>query len=234
MDESLKARLIGATVLVVVAVLLVPELLSGRKAGGPAVEDSGSTPGTRTFTIELGAAGSGGAESSPARPAAAPVSASRSPPVPPPSGTESPESDTVSPATAPAASTASPPAAATSQAGDPGRRVVAAIPGSGPAADPDAAPATTVPPPGASGSASTKAGGGWAVQVGAFGSAESADRVVRELGAAGFAARVAPVTRDGHTLHRVRVGHESDKAAAERLAQELQARGMQGTVVADD
>ena len=32
MDRSLKARLIGASVLVLVVVLVVPELLSGRKA----------------------------------------------------------------------------------------------------------------------------------------------------------------------------------------------------------
>ena len=31
MEESLKARLIGAAVLVALAVLLIPELLSGRK-----------------------------------------------------------------------------------------------------------------------------------------------------------------------------------------------------------
>jgi cell division septation protein DedD len=48
MDESLKARLIGAAVLVVVAVLLIPELLSGRKAT-EAVSGEASVPrGTRT------------------------------------------------------------------------------------------------------------------------------------------------------------------------------------------
>jgi cell division septation protein DedD len=72
------------------------------------------------------------------------------------------------------------------------------------------------------------------VQVGAFGSAASADRIVRELGAAGFEARVVRVARGGHALHRVRVGHASDKAAAEQLARQLQARGLPGTVVADD
>ena len=51
MDQNLQARLIGATVLVVLAVLLIPELLSGRKAGAPPAE--GAAPGARTFTIEL-------------------------------------------------------------------------------------------------------------------------------------------------------------------------------------
>jgi len=43
MDESLKARLIGAAVLVAVAVLLIPELLSGRKTA----ERSRQTPPRR-------------------------------------------------------------------------------------------------------------------------------------------------------------------------------------------
>ncbi len=60
MDDALKARLIGATVLVALAVLLIPELLSGRKQESPAAAPEVATArGTRTFTIELagGAAG---------------------------------------------------------------------------------------------------------------------------------------------------------------------------------
>jgi cell division septation protein DedD len=54
MDRSLKARLIGASVLVLVVVLVVPELLSGRKPAttAPATPESGKGP-TRTYTIEL-------------------------------------------------------------------------------------------------------------------------------------------------------------------------------------
>ena len=54
MEESLKARLIGAAVLVALAVLLIPELLSGRKAVEPVTEEGTGPRGTRTFTIELG------------------------------------------------------------------------------------------------------------------------------------------------------------------------------------
>ena len=57
MDKALKARLIGAAVLVALAVLLIPELLSGRKSGNAGDEVAAVSPGTRTFTIEL--AGSG-------------------------------------------------------------------------------------------------------------------------------------------------------------------------------
>lgn len=76
--------------------------------------------------------------------------------------------------------------------------------------------------------------GGWVVQVGAFGSADSARRLVDELGAAGFEAQVAPVTRSGRTLHRVRVGPAGGRPAAEQLAQRLQARGLPAAVVAID
>ncbi len=58
MDQTLQARLIGATVLVALAVLLIPELLSGRKTVEPAADAGAAAPGSRTFTIELG--GSGG------------------------------------------------------------------------------------------------------------------------------------------------------------------------------
>ena len=59
MEDALKARLIGATVLVALAVLLIPELLSGRKPAEPVAAQAGAGRGTRTFTIELdGASGS--------------------------------------------------------------------------------------------------------------------------------------------------------------------------------
>ena len=65
MEQPLKARLIGASILVVLAVALVPELLSGPKnstAGGAA---PGSTKGTRTVTIDLGGAVAAGARIEP-------------------------------------------------------------------------------------------------------------------------------------------------------------------------
>ena len=85
MDESLKARLIGAAVLVALAVLLIPELLSGRKAAEPVAEEGAGPRGTRTFTIELGQA-PGQATRSPTTtsvplPSAAPANPLPAPPV---------------------------------------------------------------------------------------------------------------------------------------------------------
>lgn len=76
--------------------------------------------------------------------------------------------------------------------------------------------------------------GGWAVQVGAFSSADAARKLVKELGGAGYRAYGAPIARSGKTLHRVRVGPEADRAEAERLAARLKARGLPATVVAND
>jgi cell division septation protein DedD len=42
------------------------------------------------------------------------------------------------------------------------------------------------------------------------------------------------VARGGKTLHRVRVGPEADKGAAEQLAGRLKARGLPATVVQND
>jgi cell division septation protein DedD len=72
------------------------------------------------------------------------------------------------------------------------------------------------------------------VQVGAFGSADAARRLVDELVAAGYAAQVAPVTRAGKTLHRVRVGPAEARPAAQQLAERLAARGLPAAVVAND
>lgn len=108
-------------------------------------------------------------------------------------------------------------------------------PEAAPAAKPEPPPApvaATEPAPKAPASSVTR--GAWAVQVGAFGSADSARKLVKELGAAGYQAYEAPTSRSGRTLHRVRVGPEADRADADQLAARLKARGLPATVVAND
>jgi DedD protein len=78
------------------------------------------------------------------------------------------------------------------------------------------------------------AAGDWVVQVGAFGSADSARKLAQELTSAGFRAFVSPVARSGKTLHRVRVGPEADRSAAEQLARRLAARKLPASVVRND
>jgi cell division septation protein DedD len=76
--------------------------------------------------------------------------------------------------------------------------------------------------------------GTWSVQVGAFGSADSARKLVTRLEAEGFEAYVSTARREGKTLHRVRVGSEAGRAEAESLAGRLKARGLPVSVVAND
>jgi len=220
MDKALKARLIGAAVLVALAVLLIPELLSGRKAGDTEVEGVAASPGTRTFTIELAGPGS--------NPVPAAGSASTSIP-----GTERAQEPAASgPASAtPDAAPAARPEAKTADQ-PPARGAEAAAPApQGPA--PEAKMNSPAPAARADGAAST-AQGGWAVQVGAFSTAEKADKLASELKSAGFRAYVSPVSKSGKTLQRVRVGPEADRSRAEGIAAKLKARGLPATVVASN
>ena len=210
MEQPLKARLIGASILVVLAVALVPELLSGPKYSATGAAAAGSTKGTRTVTIDLGGAVAAGARIEP-RPDAQPPSAT--PPALPTVETPAPE---------PAAQTAtkadeSAPTAET----PPPEPVEVATHSTAAAAKPvPTTPASTAP-----------VKGGYSVQVGAFGSDATARKLVNELKADGLPAYIAPLSKSGKTLHRVRVGPAADKAAADALATRLKSRGLPVSVV---
>lgn len=230
MDEQVKARLIGATVLVVIAVLLVPELLSGPK--GDAVGDavSAGRRGTRTFTIDLSGTVDAGShvEARPTgTPTEAPRPASKLPAPhsvvakqPQPGSAHAPEPEpppepSPQPAPAPAARNASAPDTPPSTAGAAVRE-----------ATPAPAPAASRPVPAAA--------GGWAVQVGAFGSVATARKLVADLAQNGLPAYVAPLQRDGKNLYRVRVGPVASRAEAQQLARRLESRRLPAEVVAAD
>lgn len=216
MEEQVKARLIGATVLVVIAVALVPELLSGPRRHGDDAAGVAGKRGTRTYTIDLSAGtGEGKAELLPKPSADARNDSTRLPTVAPPGQA------------AAAQVTASPAAA------DPVETVAAAAKAPNPEPVITPTPATTKPAvTQAVALVATK--GGWAVQVGAFGSAATARKLVADLERDGFTAYVAPLTRSGKTLHRVRVGPQPSRADAEQLAVRLKGKGLPGTVVAAD
>ncbi len=228
MEEPLKARLIGASILVVLAVALVPELLSGPKSSGTDGAAPGGTKGTRTVTIDLGGAVAAGAKVEP-RPD------SPSPSVTPPSLPQ-----VESPAPTPAAQTASTAdeAAPTAETPPPEPDSVvspattaAAKPAPKPAPTPSRAPESqpSATEPAVAATAPVK--GGYSVQVGAFGSDATARKLVSELKADGLPAYIAPLSKSGKTLHRVRVGPAADRAAADKLAARLKARGLPVAVV---
>jgi DedD protein len=235
MDEHMKARLIGATVLVVLAVLLVPELLSGPKSGTGGSNDADGKRGMRSYTIDLGGAVNDAAR---LEPTAAETSTNRV------------ATNTPLPTVSPPGEQARP-AAAT----DENTESASAVANTTPKSTPPAAPATTtlkpatssptkvatattpVPvtaaakpvPPTSSATPATK--GAWAVQVGAFSSSSSARKLVADLGHDGFNAYVAPLNKSGKTLYRVRVGPASSRPDAEKLAARLKSRGTSGSVV---
>ena len=207
MEEPLKARLIGAGILVLLAVALVPELLSGPKnsAGGTA---AGGAKNTRTVTIDLGGAVADGARLEPGpETAAAPATTSTLPTIASPA--PAPE------AAAPVASAPEEQTAATEKAVAP------------PVRPPETRPAAIEPEV----QASAPAKGTFSVQVGAFGSEATARKLVADLKADGMPAYIAPLSKSGKTLHRVRAGPVPDRAAADKLAARLKARGLPVSVV---
>lgn len=227
MDDALKARLIGAGILVVIAVALLPELLSGPKT--PATDGSGGK-GTRMVTIDLGGA----------------VEASRAPrPDVAPKPVAAPQ--TLPTLGAPAATTAAlgdPADAATGMSLEPVAVPPATGPGNGSRAEPEEsppvpsavatpAPATAKPAVAPAPAPKASAGSGkYSVQVGAFSVPDGARKLAGELKGAGFPAYViAPAP--GKKLHRVRVGPVADRAAADQLAVRLKARGLPVAVASD-
>jgi DedD protein len=216
MEEQVKARLIGATVLVVIAVALVPELLSGPRRHADGAAETEGKRGTRTYTIDLsGGSGEGKVAPLPRTSADSRATTTRLPTVAPPGPAAIAEQQPPSAAAEPAATVAD----------------VAQAPGTGPEVTP---PPATVPPPAAQAVAAAPAPGDWAVQVGAFGSVATARKLVSDLERDGYSAYIAPLTRSGKTLHRVRVGPEPVRADADRLASRLKARGLPASVVAAD
>lgn len=93
-------------------------------------------------------------------------------------------------------------------------------------AEPKPAPAPAKPP-----APSATAKVGFAVQVGAFGDATEAGAMRERLRAAGFTAFTETVNTDKGKLTRVRVGPVLDRAAADQLKSQIQARtGVDGIV----
>ncbi len=221
MDEQLKARLIGAAALVLLAVVLIPELLSSHRPSGTAENDEGEAEGVRSITIDLG--GTGG-RVTPSEATRLPAS---TPSKTPANAAEAGAADGGQPMAAPAAKPAdvsrpvSAKAAPEARDGAAAQTPVAAKP------EPLAVAKPKPPPAPAAAVAS-----GWSVQVGAFRSSDSAQKVARDLKEAGFSAYVIPAKSD-KGLNRVRVGPEPDKEKANELARRLKARGLPVAVVSN-
>jgi DedD protein len=218
MDRRVKERLIGASILVVLIVLVVPELLSGPKSVVPSATPAAIFPAsapepTRNVTVDL--ATSKAPANSEVEPAEA-AKGGEAAPTPAPS-TDGSSSTAVSTSTAPTstapASTAPTSAAPTSAA---------------PATD---AAATAKPVETAAPSPiSTRAA--WAVQLGSFASRTNADNLSRQLKGQGFSVYVLSGGSGASVRYRVRVGPLADRDSAERTAAKLKSIGHASSLVA--
>ena len=182
MDTALRNRLTGAALLILLAVILLPEMLTGE--GGarsvPTESVAGVDQPVQTYDFDL----SGQTE--------APPPAVEAP-------AQTPEPTVVAPEPVVAAPVATP----------------------APAVEPKS---VTAPKP------STAPEMGYFVQIGVFSNQASANRLATELRKKKFAVVVTKI--DGaKPLHRVRVGPEADRKAAEALSRRLASAGHKGSVV---
>jgi DedD protein len=209
MDQGLKERLVGAAVLIAVAVWLIPWVLDGPEAPLETNGRSLQLPATeepmpmRTQTLRLGDAAESATEGVPT---AAPLvieTATVDPPA-------APEGESQAGAGAGSGETQAVAAART--------ELERAAP---PAAQP--APATTTAPPKP---APAVASGDWIVQLGSFGEQANARRVAQRAGTFGYKAEVSSVKSGGRTLYRVRVGPQKTRAEADAAASALRAHGI--------
>ena len=212
MDSRVKERLVGASILLVLLVLIVPELLSGPpSAPAPPAAATfrrpASTPeAVRNITVDLATSkapaadsvdtSASSAEPTEARNAAAPPTAPPAASVPIPAA--APPSHARPAGTSPSAA---PPRSARLETGAPG-------------------------PTSAAGSAKPGAGGGsWAVQLGSFASRANADKLMRQLKGQGFSVYVVTGGSGSSPRYRVRVGPMADRGAATQAVAKLKSLG---------
>jgi len=241
MERPLKQRLIGATILVVIAVVVLPGLLSGRRDTvtlEPTRDDTGvplrahefSLGDTPTAEEQAVAADKLQPDPVPGEVAAAPEPL----PMTPPSGVPAAATASASapapanvPAAAPAATMPAPAAQINRPLSPPMAAPVAVTP---PASKPAPVPAGATKPaakPAPTPVAPAVSLSGWVVQIGSFGTRQKADELVAKLQGKGFRAFTLPYTAAGRTLHRVRVGPEQNRQKADQIAKRLEADGYQ-------
>jgi DedD protein len=229
MDRRLKERLVGATILVAVIVLVVPELLSGPKHPAlPPLAAGLPTSPTRSVSVDLATnRATAEPEVSGASPAA-PVLAAN--PTPDASASSARAANSAAGATSAAAPSegeptpASGPSVATLKAqngAQPPLETPALPPRSASTATRSAGPAETSAAPRHA----------WAVQLGSFASKENAERLAHRLQASGGSFYVAPGGSGSALRYRVRMGPLADRGAAERALAKLKSQGHAATIV---
>lgn len=247
-DRALKERIIGAVVLVIVAVLIVPIFLDGQSGSEEIVSTAVRLPGQANEnqeqqTIVLTRDRSEPVPSSQQRSPVAgtsvsePSSQQRSPVAStsvsePSSQQRSPVASTSasepsSQQRAPVANTTTrEPVETDHSSAEASPAVVESAAEEAPTATAGVSAADVAAAP-----AEESATGMWAVQLGSFSSQENADKLAADLRSQGYAAFLSQLTRSGAALHRVRVGPQKDRDSAEEIARQLGKGGHKGQVV---
>lgn len=244
MERRVQERLVGAAVLMAAAIILIPEMLSGPdRAPEQDTARASSESNVKTYTIDLADPPAGQSQSSgqrsvphaveaphvdspsaesgtaatPARAASPPESVQSIPEAAPP-----PEDESAAPVRAAPTSEST-----TREAmSEPARR-------SEPPAAPPARTRTEESAPAAlASSPSVPTTKGFAVQLGSFSSAASAQRLANEFRAEGFDAFVMPVKTGATTLYRVRLGPMKDRAGAEGVLKRAKVKVAGAAIVA--
>ncbi|MBT8082085.1 MAG: SPOR domain-containing protein [Gammaproteobacteria bacterium] len=197
----MKERIVGAAVLVVFVVLVVPIFLDGPPGEEEIRTESVALPGqegqqAQTVVLERD------------RTEPVPVNAGTEPPA------EQPQAD------APPAEPAAEPAP-TEQSERAEAEIIRM-----PEPESTSMPSTSKVP-----TAATSTTGMWAVQLGSFSNKANAEKLVADLRKQQYLAFLSQVQAERGTLHRVRIGPQKDRAGAEAMAARLAKAGYPGQVV---
>lgn len=202
MERALKERIIGAVVLVTFVVLIVPIFLDGPPEDGEIKTERVLLPGQEDQDIKTVVLDRERSEPIPA--ANGPGATSETETAASPPVVEKPDVDT-KPEPQPVVEQATPVVEKTVK--------------------PALVASTEVTPTAAS------ATGMWAVQLGSFSNKENAEKLAADLRKQGYAAFLSQLTTSSGQLHRVRIGPQKDRAAAEEMAARLAKVGHKGQVL---
>jgi DedD protein len=244
MDRRVKERLVGATILAVLIVLIVPELLSGPKSHGapPPSAVAGPAEPLRNVTVDLATSKATAAEEAPASAAAvaaqsAPAGTVGTDPTGGVDATAGPDRPTGSDPTTGTLTTPAPGAAGSEPASQEAGRRDAPGPDAPTivtlkAQQPAHADGTKPGAPREPAAAPTSPGRRWEVQLGSFASRSNADKLVRQLKAEDPSLHVSASGKGAALRYRVRIGPLADRESAERVLARMRKEGRSASLVA--
>jgi DedD protein len=192
MDRRVKERLIGASILVVLIVLVVPELLSGPKSAPPSqpmLPAAAASETNRTVNVDLSTSKSAAASEQEEQPA------------PQPAAPVAPRTESASAAAAAVSAAPNSTPMPTSPAPIPQQHAAAV----------ESVPVSPI----------SSLHGAWSVQLGSFTSRANAENLTRQVKGQGFSAFVTEGRSGASVRYRVRVGPLPDRESAERMVAKL-------------